>query len=118
MLPSEIEESVLQALDDGHEPTLEQYSEFAAGHIDAGALTEALFLSIIETDREQWTAVLAACLRTGAPELGEALAKIERHIDAQRKPFAAARASGLDDASEHDRHLLADLQRELNSGGY
>lgn len=113
MTLSEIEESVLQALDDWHEPTLEAYAEYSAGQIDMGALTESLALAIIETDSIMWHQVMGACLRY-APEIGEALAKIEQHIDAQRKPFAAARASGLDDASEHDRHLLADLQRELN----
>lgn len=117
MTPAEIEESVLQALDEGHGPTIEGYAEFAAGHIDMGALTEELCLAIIETDSIMWHQVMAACLRY-APEIGEALAKIERHIESQRKPFAAARASGLDDANEHDKHLLADLQRELNGTGY
>lgn len=118
MTPAQIESAVLDALDEGHEPTLEAYAEFAAGHIDAGALTEALCLAIIETEFKQWGDVMAACLRSDAAKIGEALAKIEGHIEAQRKPFAAARASGIDDQSEHDRHLLADLQRELNQGGY
>lgn len=118
MLPSEIEESVLQALDERHEPTIEGYAEFAAGHIDMGALTEELCFAVINASLGEWAAVIAGCKRCGAQDMAKALADIERHIEAQRKPFAAARASGIDDQSEHDRHLLADLQRELNSGGY
>lgn len=118
MTLAEIEEAVLQALDEGHEPTLEAYAEFAAVHIDMGAPIEALCLAIIKADREQWTTVLAACLRTGAVELGESLAIINGRIEEQRKPFAAARASGIDDMNEHDRNLLADLQRELSGSGY
>lgn len=114
MTLSEIEESVLQALDEGHEPTQEAYAESVSGDIQMGALIEELCLAVIQCDSFKWGHLMAACL-WHTPELGEALAKIERHIDAQRKPFAAARASGLDDASEHDRHLMADLQRELNS---
>lgn len=116
MTLGEIESEVLEALEEGHEPTVEAYAEHVAGHIDMGAPIEALCLAIINADRNQWTAVLAACLRTGAVELGESLALINGHIEAQRKPFAAARASGIDDQSEHDRHLLADLERELNQG--
>ena len=117
MTLAEIEESVLQALDDGHEPTLDQYAEFAAGHIDIGVMTEALCLEIIKLDGPAWRQMAGAFLLL-APALGEALAKIERHIEAQRKPFAAARASGIDDQIEFDRHLLADLERELNGSGY
>jgi hypothetical protein len=117
MTPAQIEESVLQALDEGHEPTIEAYAEHCAGHIDMGKLAEALCLAIIETNHVDWSDIISVAMRRD-PALGEALCDIERHIEAQLKPFAAARASGLDDASEHDRHLLADLQRELNSGGY
>lgn len=117
MTPAEIEASVLQALDEGHEPTLEAYAEHCAGHIDMGALTDDLCLAIIKINSRLWMQALIDSLRY-SPGLADALHAIERHIDSQRKPFAAARASGLDDASEHDQHLLADLQRELNSGGY
>lgn len=113
MTPSQIEDSVLEALDAGDEPTLEAYAEFAAGHIDMGALTEALCLAIINTSPSYWRDVLSECIYLAEP-IGKALANIERHIDAQRQPFAAARASGIDDLNEHDKHLLADLQRELN----
>lgn len=113
MTPSQIEASVLEALDAGDEPTLELYAEFAAGHIDMGAMSEALCLAVIKCDSISWMRVRSIFL-VHAPELGAALGEIEAHIEYQRQPFAAARASGLDDASEHDRHLLADLQRELN----
>lgn len=113
MIPKQIEASVLEALDAGDEPTLEAYAEFAAGHIDMSALSEALCLAVIDANRMEWQAIMSACLRH-SPDIGEALAKIERHIDAQLQPFAAARASGIDDLNEHDKHLLADLQRELN----
>lgn len=115
MTLGEIEESVLQALDEGHEPTTVTYAEFAADHIDMGALTEELCLAIIETDSIAWMKAASVFLMH-APELGEALAKIQRHIEDQRKPFAAAQASGIDDQSEHDRNLLADLEWELNQG--
>jgi hypothetical protein len=115
MTLAEIEESVLQALDEGHEPTIEAYAEFAAGHIDMGAMAEELCLAVIHCDPLSFQSVMAAFLFV-APDIGEALAKIERHIEAQRKPFAAAQASGIDDQSEHNRHLLADLERELNAG--
>lgn len=114
MTPKQIETSVLEALDAGDEPTLELYAEFAAGHIDMNALTESLCLAIINASHGEWAAILGGCMRCGAQDVAEALSDIERHIESKRKPFAAARASGIDDASEHDRHLLADLQRELN----
>lgn len=117
MTPAEIEESVLQALDEGHEPTQEAYAESVAGDIEMAALFEGLCLKIIQCDSIAWMKVMSAFL-VHAPDLGEAFAQIERHIAARRQPFAAARASGIDDQSEHDRHLLADLQRELNGTGY
>lgn len=117
MTPAQIEESVLQALDDGDDPTQEAYAESVAGDIQMGALIEEMCLKIIQCDSVAWRKIMAQCLFHDAG-LCEALAKIACHIDAQLKPFAAARASGIDDASEHDRHLLADLQRELNQGGY
>lgn len=113
MTPSQIESNVLEALDAGDEPTLELYAEFAAGHIDMGALSEALCLAVIEANHVDWSDIISVAWRRD-PDLADALYKIERHIDAQRQPFAAARASGIDDLNEHDKHLLADLQRELN----
>lgn len=113
MTPSQIEASVLEALDAGDEPTLELYAEFAAGHIDMVALSEALCLAVIKCGGVEWQRLMSVCYGN-YPALGVALDKIERHIDAQRQPFAAARASGIDDMNEHDKHLLADLERELN----
>lgn len=116
MTLAKIEESVLQALDDGHEPTLEAYAEFANYHIDMCKLGESLCLAIIETDSIQWQQLMGQCLRTGAPELGEALAKIALHIDAHRQPFVSAQAMRISDLAEHDAYCVADLNRDLNQG--
>lgn len=115
MLPSEIEESVLQALDEGHEPTIESYAEFAAGHIDMGALTEALCLAIIGTDYSAWVSVMAVAAQN-APAMADALESIEAHIDRQRAAFIESRALKLSDEAEHNAQLLAELNAELNRG--
>jgi hypothetical protein len=113
MTLAEIEEAVTVALDEGHEPTLEAYAEYVAA--DMNPLIEAMCLAVIECSRNEWQQVLAACLRF-TPDLGEALAKIERHIEAQRKPFVSSKAQKIDDDAEYNALLLADLNRELNQG--
>jgi len=113
MTLAEIEGAVTVALDEGHEPTLEAYAEYVAA--DMNPLIESLCLAVIETGREDWQKVMCSCLRH-APELGEALAKIERHIEAQRKPFVSSKAQRIDDDAEYNALLLADLNRELNQG--
>jgi hypothetical protein len=114
MTLAEIEGAVTVALDEGHEPTLEAYAEYVAA--DMNPLIEALCLAVIECSRNEWQQVIAACLKAGAPDLGEALAKIERHIEAQRKPFVSSKAQKIDDDCEYNALLLADLNRELNQG--
>jgi hypothetical protein len=111
MTLAEIEEAVTVAMDEGHEPTVEAFAEYVAA--DMNPLIEALCLAVIECSRNGWQQVLASCLRF-TPDLGEALAMIERHIEAQRKPFVSNKAQKIDDDAEYNALLLADLNRELN----
>lgn len=112
MTLADFKTAALKAIDEGHEPTLEAYAEYAAAHVDMSKLTEALCLAIIDADGIAWREVLSACLRS-SPQIGNALANIQIHIDAQLQPFAEWKAACIDDDAEHNRMLLADLERDL-----
>lgn len=112
MTLADFKTAVLKAIDEGHEPTIEAYAEYAAAHVDMSKLTEALCLAVIEADGIAWREILLTCLRS-SHGIGNALANIQLHIDAQLQPFAEWKAACIDDDAEHNRMMLADLEREL-----